>query len=63
MARRKKFETFFGIIVFVAIAFGAYKLFQFLWIVFSQMNPTVGAGIIAATATVIVSVISVLVAK
>lgn len=34
-----------------------------LWDAFSQVNPTVGAGVVAATATVIVSVISVLFAK
>lgn len=34
-----------------------------MWDVFSQVNPTVGAGMIAASATVVVSVMSVLVAK
>jgi len=34
-----------------------------LWEVFAQVNPTVGAGMLAASTTIVVSVISVLVAK
>ncbi|MBE9610072.1 hypothetical protein [Chitinilyticum piscinae] len=38
-------------------------MLQLLWTAFSQINPTIGAGIIAAAATVVVSVASILVAK
>ena len=44
-------------------AWGLYKLVLVIWRIFATVNPTLGAGIIAASATVIVSVISVLVAK
>lgn len=66
MATHKKYEVILSVIGLAAIAatiFGLYKLLQLLWEIFAQLNPTVGAGIIAATATIIVSVFSVLVAK
>ena len=49
--------------IFTLILWGLLKLLQLLWQAFSQVNPTLGAGIIAAAATIVVSVISVLVAK
>jgi hypothetical protein len=42
---------------------GAFFLLRFLWVVFQGVNPTVGAGFVAAAATIMVSVISVLIAK
>lgn len=56
-------QVIFGLLLICAILFFLYKLMRVLWDAFSQVNPTVGAGIVAATATVIVSVISVLFAK
>ncbi|MBD9402097.1 hypothetical protein [Comamonas sp. CMM02] len=53
----------FGITVLGLVIFLIVKIFQLLWKIFAEVNPTVGAGIVAATATVIVSVVSVLVAK
>jgi len=52
-----------GFALLALLIYASYKSLAFLWEVFSHVNPTVGAGIIAASATVIVSVISVLVAK
>ena len=66
MSSHKKSEVILIVIGLAATAaaiFGLYKLLQLLWEIFAQLNPTVGAGIIAATATIIVSVFSVLVAK
>jgi hypothetical protein len=51
----------FALVAFAA--FGLYKLIILLWQVFSHVNPAVGAGIIAASATILVSVISVLISK
>lgn len=53
----------FGVALLGLAIFIIFKVFQFLWKIFAEVNPTVGAGIVAATATVIVSVVSVLVAK
>lgn len=59
----KPSPTLAGIAVLLTSIFLLYKLFQLLWNAFLEVNPAVGAGIVAATATVIVSVFSVLVAK
>lgn len=56
-------STMLGILILGVFSFVTFKLLQLLWNVFSEVNPTVGAGIVAATATIIVSVLSVLVAK
>jgi hypothetical protein len=47
----------------VGLVYGIYWLIRLIWESFSLINSTVAAGIIAATATIIVSVISVLVFK
>lgn len=53
----------FSLVLTGFVFWGAFKLLQLLWQAFSQVNPTLGAGIIAASATIIVSVISVLASK
>lgn len=66
MNKSKKTELILGVVGFLSIAvaiFGIYKIIQSLLNIFAQLNPTVVAGIIAATATIMVSVFSVLVAK
>lgn len=63
MQKKEALRAAYGLAIILTMLYGLYKTLQFLWKVFSQLNPTVGAGIIAATATVIVSVFSVLVAK
>lgn len=61
--QKKPLQVLLGIILLAFLVWGGWKLLQLLWEVFSQVNPAVGAGMLAASATVFVSVISVLVAK
>lgn len=65
MANRKKqiSQLILGVSLLIIMIWGGWKVLQLLWDAFSQVNPTVGAGMLAASATVIVSVISVLIAK
>ena len=63
IAARRFVQIIFSLAVLGLTLWAAFKLLQFLWSAFSQVNPTVGAGVIAAAATVLVSVISVLFAK
>jgi hypothetical protein len=60
----KKFIQF--IIGFGLLAIFGYLLFFIIkksWVVFSNLNPTIATGILAASATITVSIISVLVSK
>lgn len=52
-----------SLLILAVIIYGGYRLAILLLEAFSKINPTVGAGMLAATATILVSVISVLVAK
>lgn len=62
--RTKQISQFIlGSGLLVLLVWGGWKLLRLLWDAFSQVNPTVGAGMLAASATVVVSVVSVLVAK
>ena len=63
MPYRYLFHVTLGLIISGLILWGVFKLLQTLLDTFLQVNPTLGAGIIAASATIIVSVISVLIAK
>ena len=63
IAARRITQVTFSLVITGLTLWAAFKLLQLLWSAFSQVNPTVGAGVIAAAATVLVSVISVLVAK
>ena len=63
IAARRITQVTFSLVITGLPLWAAFKLLQLLWSAFSQVNPTVGAGVIAAAATVLVSVISVLVAK
>ena len=60
---KKILQPLLGVALLAVLAWGGWKFLQFLWEIFSQVNPTVGAGMLAASATVVVSVVSVLVAK
>jgi hypothetical protein len=52
------------VLVFVVlIIWGGVALFRYFWSAFIQLNPTIAAGLLAAVATVLVSVVSVLYAK
>lgn len=61
--KKRILQLIVGTGILALLVWGGWKLIQLLWEVFSQVNPTVGAGFLAASATVIVSVMSVLVAK
>lgn len=60
---KRLISTITGLIALGVLFFVLYQFIRFLFGLFSQINPTVGAGMIAATATIIVSVLSVLGAK
>lgn len=60
---KEKLNVLFGLILIVVIGIGVFKLIEMIIEAFAKVNPTISAGIIAASATVIVSIISVLVAK
>lgn len=61
-AQEKK-QIALGLFLVCLLAFVIYLLFSKIWTVFSSINPILGAGFVAASATIIVSLISVLVSK
>ncbi len=58
-----KKQIILGLIIIGIIFYVGYLLIVKLWSIFSTIDPRLGAGIVAASATVIVSLISVLVSK
>lgn len=62
-AKQSKKHLALGFFLLGAVVYGLYLLAAKLWSIFSSINPTLGAGIIAASGTVIVTLISVLVSK
>lgn len=56
-------EIFWGLLSLCVIIWGSFLLLSKLWSIFSTINSTLAAGMIAASATIIVSLISVLVSK
>lgn len=61
-AQEKK-QIALGLFLVCLLAFVMYLLFSKIWTVFSSINPILGAGFVAASATIIVSLISVSVSK
>lgn len=61
--KQDKKQIALGFILLAAIIYGGYLLIAKLWSIFSSVDPKLGVGIVAASATVIVSLISVLVSK
>ncbi|RUQ29197.1 MAG: hypothetical protein EKK68_12980 [Candidatus Competibacteraceae bacterium] len=61
-AQEKK-QIALGLFLVCLLAFTVYLLFSKIWSVFSSINPILGAGFVAASATIIVSLMSVLVSK
>jgi len=63
----QKLKNFIGLTIALIgiglITYGGYLLLSKLWDVFSSVDPKLGAGLIAAFATIMVSLISVLVSK
>lgn len=57
------FSFILSLVLFVAIFWIGYKLLYLIWKAFSEVDPTLGAGIIAACGTIFVSIVSILVSK
>lgn len=62
-ANQDKKQMALGFALLGAILYGGYLLIAKLWSIFSTVAPKLAVGIVAASATVIVSLISVLVSK
>jgi hypothetical protein len=60
---RQRLSVVFGLVSIAGIAWGIYSVAKLFWSAFTQLNPTVAAGILAAATTVVVSVVSVLISK
>ncbi len=60
---QSKKQVALGLFLLSLILFGVYLLFSKLWDIFSSVDPKLGAGLVMASATIIVSLISVLVSK
>lgn len=60
---RRASRVAFALAVAALMLWGAIALARTFWDAFIQLNPTVAAGLLAAVATVLVSVVSVLYAK
>lgn len=61
--KQNKAQVALGIFLLGALVYGLYLLVAKIWAIFSTINPTLGAGIIAASGTIIVSLATVLVSK
>ena len=61
-AQSKK-QIALGLFLVALLIFGSYLLVAKIWTVFSAIDPKIGAGLVAASATILVSLISVLVSK
>jgi hypothetical protein len=59
----KVIQTIVGLVVLGLLGWGGYELFVVIASVFKSVDPKLGAGMIAASATVLVSVVSVLFSK
>lgn len=52
-----------GLLLLALIIWGGYKIFLIIWDAFKTVDPTLATGIIAASATILVSILSVLIQK
>ncbi|MDH0447474.1 MULTISPECIES: hypothetical protein [Shewanella] len=59
----KYVQTTLGLLVICGIVFAAYFLIKEVWSIFKSIDPQLSAGIIAASATVLVSVFTVMFSK
>ncbi|MCS6096805.1 hypothetical protein ACRN9J_02810 [Shewanella baltica] len=59
----KVLQAIFGLIIIGLLTWGGYKLLLAVALLFKSVDPTLGAGMLAASATVLVSVVSVLFSK
>lgn len=60
----KKFlQVSFSIFLICLVVYGLYKAAISIWAVFKSIDPTLAAGILAASATILVSVITIMLSK
>ncbi|ALQ51457.1 hypothetical protein [Nitrosomonas ureae] len=60
---QNKKQIALGLFLLGLLLFGGYLLLAKIWDVFSSIDPKLGAGLVAASATILVSVFTVLVSK
>ena len=60
---RRGFHTLLALAIVILTGWGLFELARTFWSAFVQLNPTIAVGMLAAAATVLVSVVSVLYAK
>lgn len=60
---KKVFQSIIGFILIALLIWGAYLLFKAVGAIFSSVDPKLAAGMIAGSATIFVSVITVLFSK
>ena len=60
---QNKKQIALGLILLSILMLGGYLLITNVWDVFSSVDPKLGAGLVAASATILVSLFSVLVSK
>ena len=60
---KKFFQIVFGLVSIAALGWGSVEFLRFVWKLFSTVEPALGAALVAASATVLVSVLSVLLSK
>jgi hypothetical protein len=60
---QNKKQIALGLILLSILIFGGYLLIAKVWDIFTSVDPKLGAGLVAASATILVSLFSVLVSK
>ena len=60
---KNKWQPVVGLILLALIVWGIYLALTKIWVVFSSVDPKLSAGMLAASATVIVFVISIILSK
>ncbi|MBK1695416.1 hypothetical protein CKO09_11805 [Chromatium weissei] len=60
---QNKKQIAIGLFLFCFLIFSFYLLLSQIWSAFSSVDPRLGAGLVVASATILVSVISVLISK
>lgn len=64
MKTMKKFlQVSFSLLLICLVAYGLYKTTVSIWAVFKAIDPTLAGGILAASATILVSVITIMLSK
>jgi len=58
-----KYQKYVGILLLCIIVWGCYLLISKIWTILSSVDPNLGAGLIVASATILVSVLSLIFSK